>query len=84
MLLLLCAACVRQMGQLFAQMATLVSEQGETLARIEDDVEAGLQETLQAQGHLQTVFDITKGNRGLILKIFGLLVFFIFLFLVWT
>lgn len=72
------------MGQLFAQMATLVSEQSETIARIEDDVEAGLQDTLQGQAHIQNVYDITKGNRGLILKIFALLVFFIFLFLVWT
>lgn len=72
------------MGQLFAQMATLVSEQAETIARIEDDVEAGLQDTLEAQGHLQNVYEITKGNRGLILKIFALLVLFIFLFLVWT
>ena len=72
------------MGQLFAQMATLVSEQSEVITRIEDDVEAGLAETLEAQGHLQTVYDITKGNRSLILKIFLLLLFFIFLFLVWT
>lgn len=74
----------QQMGQLFTQMATLVSEQSELITRIEDDVEAGLQETLEAQGHLQTVHDITKGNRGLIIKIFLLLLFFIFLFLVWT
>jgi syntaxin 5 len=72
------------MGQLFAQMATLVSEQSEVITRIEDDVEAGLQDTLEAQGHLQSVYEITKGNRGLILKIFALLVVFIFLFLVWT
>ena len=72
------------MGQLFSQMATLVSEQSELITRIEDDVEAGLHETLEAQGHLQTVHDITKGNRGLIIKIFLLLLFFIFLFLVWT
>ena len=72
------------MGQLFSQMATLVSEQSEVIMRIEDDVEAGLVETLEAQRHLQTVHDITKGNRGLIIKIFLLLLLFIFLFLVWT
>ena len=72
------------MGQLFSQMATLVSEQSEVIMRIEDDVESGLQETVEAQGHMQNVYDITKGNRGLILKIFAVLVGFIFLFLVWT
>jgi hypothetical protein len=30
------------------------------------------------------VHDITKGNRGLIMKVFLLLVFFILLFLMWT
>jgi hypothetical protein len=34
-------ATIAQMGQLFTQMASLVLEQGETIARIEDDVEIG-------------------------------------------
>ena len=83
-LLMLISLYFSQMGQLFAQMATMVSEQSEVIMRIEDDVEAGLEQTLQAQGHLQNVFEITKGNRSMILKIFALLVFFIVLFLVWT
>lgn len=69
------------MGQLFSQMATLVQEQSEVIMRIEDDVEAGLTETLEAQGHIQKVYDITKGNRSMILKIFVLLIIFVFLFL---
>jgi syntaxin 5 len=72
------------MGQLFSQMATLVMEQGETLARIEDDVEVGLSETKEAHASMEQFYEITKGNRGMIIKIFLLLVFFIFLFLVWT
>lgn len=72
------------MGELFGRMASLVMEQGETIAHIEDDVEAGLDNTKQAQAHLQTTYDITKGNRGVILKIFGMLICFIILFLYWT
>jgi syntaxin 5 len=72
------------MGQLFSQMATLVMEQGETLARIEDDVEVGLTETTEAHKSMEQFYEITKGNRSMIIKIFLLLVFFIFLFLVWT
>jgi len=34
-------ATIAQMGQLFTQMASLVLEQGETITRIEDDVEIG-------------------------------------------
>ena len=65
-------------------MATLVLEQSETLARIEDDVEEGLADTKEAHVSMQQLYDITKGNRSMIIKIFLLLIFFIFLFLVWT
>lgn len=73
-----------QMGQLFTQMATLVLEQGETLTRIEDDVEIGLSDTTEAHESMTTLYNITKGNRGMIIKVFLLLIFFVFLFLVWT
>jgi len=73
-----------QMGKLFIQMATLVKEQSNTIMRIEDDVESGLQDTTNAHTSMMKVYDITKGNRSMILKIFLLLVFFIFLFLVWS
>lgn len=33
------------MGDLFNQLSTLVLQQSETIARIEDDVETGLEET---------------------------------------
>ena len=72
------------MGKLFSQMATLVMEQSETLTRIEDDVEVGLAETTEAHKSMEEFYNITKGNRGMIIKIFILLVFFIFLFLLWT
>ena len=72
------------MGRLFSQMATLVLEQSETLSRIEDDVEIGLSDTKEAHVSMTNLYEITKGNRGMIIKIFLLLIFFIFLFLVWT
>lgn len=65
-------------------MATLVLEQSETLSRIEDDVEIGLSDTKEAHVSMTNLYEITKGNRGMIIKIFLLLIFFIFLFLVWT
>ena len=72
------------MGQLFSQMASLVMQQSETITRIEDDIEAGLQETVEGHENIKTVYDITQGNRSMIVKIFVLLVLFIFIFLVWT
>lgn len=75
---------IMKMGSLFSQMATLVSQQSETIMRIEDDVEAGLTDTIEASKSMQDFYEITKGNRSLIIKVFLLLVFFIVLFLLWT
>lgn len=75
---------IREMGQLFTQMASLIAEQSEVITRIEDDVEIGHQNTVEGYASLQQAYDITKGNRGMILKIFLILIFCIFLFLVWT
>ena len=75
---------VAQMGALFSQMATLVMQQSETVMRIEDDVESGLYETQEAQKSMESLYEITKGNRSLIIKIFLLMMFFAVVFLVWT
>jgi syntaxin 5 len=75
---------IMKLGSLFSQMATMVAEQSETITRVEDDVEAGLMDTIEASKSMQDFYDVTKGNRGLILKVFALLIFFIFLFLWWT
>ena len=75
---------IAQMGHLFSQMATLVMEQSETIARIEDDVEIGLEDTKEAHASMEQFYEISKGNRSLIIKVFVLLIFFLFLFLVWT
>ncbi len=74
-------AALAQMGSLFTQMAGLVMEQGETLARIEDDIESGLEQTVAAHKEMEYFYEISKGNRGLIIKIFCLLIFFAVLFL---
>lgn len=65
-------------------MATLVMEQSETISRIEDDIEVGLQETEKAHTYMEKFYEISKGNRSMIIKIFLLLIILIFLFLVWT
>lgn len=71
------------MGKLFSEMASLVLEQGETLGRVEDDVEAGLEDTKHAHRSIGETYEMTRGNRAMIVKIFLLLVFFAVLFLVW-
>jgi syntaxin 5 len=69
---------IQQVGQLFQQLATLVSEQGEQVQRIEhnvDDIDVNI---MGAQRELLKYFNNISNNRWLFLKIFGvLLVFFI-------
>lgn len=84
LLMLLLFVGMHQMGALFTQMASLVAQQSDVLANIEDDVEIGLTNTLEAHASMTYLQEITKGNRSMILKIFALLVVFILLFLVWT
>jgi syntaxin 5 len=71
------------MGKLFSDMASMVLEQGEVLGRIEDDVEAGLEDTKGAYDSITSTYEMTRGNRAMIIKIFALLVFFVVLFLFW-
>ena len=76
-------AAIAQMGSLFSQMAGLVMEQGEVLQRVEDDVESGLEQTVQAHAEMQYFYELSKSNRSLIVKILLLLMFFALLFLRW-
>ena len=62
-------------------MATLVMSQGETLTRIEDDVESGLMETEEAHKSMENFYEITKGNRSIILKIFAIMMILAFLYI---
>jgi hypothetical protein len=66
-----------ELGTLFGKMTHLISAQGETVAKIEDDVEAAVLDINAGHAEIQTLYGIKKGNRGLILKTFGLLIFFI-------
>ena len=62
---------------MFSKMTNLISQQGEVLENIEDDVEAGLQDIIGGQDEITTLYGIKKGNRGLIIKLFSLLIFLI-------
>ena len=61
-------------------MANLVMAQAEVVTRIEDDVESGLVETKEAHKSMETFYEITKGNRSMILKIFAIMIIFAFLY----
>jgi hypothetical protein len=66
-----------ELGTMFSKMTTLISQQGDVLEKVEDDVEAGLTEVTAGQEEISILYSIKKGNRGLIIKVFALLIFFI-------
>mmetsp|Transcript_10553 Transcript_10553/g.30904 ORF Transcript_10553/g.30904 Transcript_10553/m.30904 type:complete len:459 (+) Transcript_10553:102-1478(+) len=66
-----------EVAKLFSKMSTLITEQGETLEKIEDDVECALVDVTAGQEELTKLYAIKKGNRPLIIKTFLILNFLI-------
>lgn len=70
-------ATLATLGTIFGKMSNMIVSQGENLERIEDDVEAAYGFVEQGQEEITKLYSLKKGNRGLILKTFGILIFFI-------
>ena len=66
-----------ELGQLFGKMSSLIVQQGETLEKIEDDVEAAHADIMAGQEEITKLYHIKKGNRPLIIKTFAILIFLI-------
>ncbi|KAL7577239.1 hypothetical protein ACA910_003563 [Epithemia clementina (nom. ined.)] len=68
---------LHSLGHLFGQMSSLVAQQGEVLEKVEDDVEAASLDVQAGHDEIATLYSLQKGNRALILKVFGVLIFLI-------
>lgn len=66
-----------ELGQLFGKMSNLIVQQGETLEKIEDDVEAAHADVMAGSEEITKLYHIKKGNRPLIIKTFSILIFLI-------
>eukprot|EP00557_Chaetoceros_sp_GSL56_P014939 CAMPEP_0176486540 /NCGR_PEP_ID=MMETSP0200_2-20121128/5619_1 /TAXON_ID=947934 /ORGANISM="Chaetoceros sp., Strain GSL56" /LENGTH=480 /DNA_ID=CAMNT_0017883241 /DNA_START=80 /DNA_END=1522 /DNA_ORIENTATION=- len=66
-----------ELTTMFSKMSNLIQSQGETLVKIEDDVEAAMDHVEAGREEIVKLYEWTKGNRGLIIKVFALLIFFI-------
>jgi hypothetical protein len=62
---------------LFGKMSTMISQQAEVVDKVEDDVEAAFLDVAAGHEEITTLYSIKKGNRALIIKVFGILIFFI-------
>jgi syntaxin 5 len=74
---------LHELAGMFGKLSALIVNQGETLEKIEDDtVMAGL-EVDKGAAEIQKVHRIKRGNRGLIIKVFALLIFLLVIFKLW-
>jgi syntaxin 5 len=72
-------ATIVELGQIFHQLSRMVAEQGELVQRIDVNIEDSLAHVEGAHGQLLRYFESLRSNRGLILKLFGVLSLFIVL-----
>lgn len=75
-------ATINEVGNLFQQLATMVTEQGEQIQRIDQNVEDIDMNIMGAQRELLKYYAHILSNRWLFLKIFGVLLAFFFLWVV--
>ncbi|KZP25407.1 t-SNARE [Athelia psychrophila] len=67
---------IAELGQIFTQLATMVSEQRETVQRIDADVMDIATNVGGAQRELMKYYSSISSNRWLMLKVFGVLIVF--------
>ena len=85
-------AHMTELGSIFERLSTMITEQGEMIDRLDDNLDAaevnvnmGYQELVK---YGQNVYEMDKdlmssfSNRSLIMKLFGVLIFFIIFFLI--
>ena len=70
---------INEVGNLFQQLTTMISEQGEVVQRIDQNVEDISFNITGAQRELLKYYAHILSNRWLFLKIFGVLIVFFFL-----
>jgi syntaxin 5 len=73
---------ITELGGIFQQLATMVAEQGEMAVRIDENVDDAVMNVDSAQTQLLKYLNRISSNRWLIMKIFGVLIFFLTFFVV--
>ncbi|KAL3532416.1 hypothetical protein ACH5RR_005937 [Cinchona calisaya] len=72
---------IHELSNIFTQLATMVSQQGELAIRIDENMEDTLANVEGAQGQLVRYLNSISSNRWLMIKIFFVLVVFLMIFL---
>ncbi|PKA59811.1 Syntaxin-32 [Apostasia shenzhenica] len=72
---------IHELSNIFTQLATMVSQQGELAIRIDENVDDTLANVEGAQGQLLKYLNSISSNRWLMVKIFFVLIVFLMIFL---
>jgi syntaxin 5 len=75
---------ITELGGIFQQLATMVSEQGELAIRIDENVDDTLANVDNAQTQLLKYLNSVSSNRWLIMKIFAVLISFFSFFIIFV
>lgn len=70
-----------ELGGIFTKLSELVAEQGELAIRIDENVEDTLQNVNSAQAQLLKYLNSLQNNRWLVLKVLGVLLVFLVVFI---
>lgn len=73
---------IGELAQMFQKMAVLVTQQEEMIQRIDHDVDDTLTNVETGRDQLLQYFHYISSNRGLIIKVFLILIFFVVFFVV--
>lgn len=71
---------ISELGQIFSQLASLVSEQGEMITRIDSNVEDTALNIDMAHSELVRYLQNISKNRWLMIQVFGVLMVFFVIF----
>jgi len=73
---------IKELGSTFQQMAGLVSQQGELVQSIDNNVDGAMADVEQGESNLTKYFDNISSDRAMVLKVLGAMLVFGLLFLV--
>ena len=71
-----------ELGGIFSQLAHMIKEQEEIMVRIDSNVDDAAMNVEAGHGEILKYFQSVTSNRWLMIKIFGVLIFFFIFFVI--
>ena len=68
---------IAELGSIYQELAVMVADQGEMLRRVDEEVGDSLINVTEGHAQLTKLWNGMRSNRGLMVKVFAVLMFFI-------